>query len=359
MSIVNFFREFDTHFINGIHKSLAFSYKIGKKLGFGPKIVFDDTLGDKNIPLLLKHLKNYQWQQINEILQEANDICRSFYIGYIADEDTTAKFRPDYFNAWVKAEPNNPFAHLTNGFNLINWGWEARGSGVSSTVSSGMAEQFFLRLLAAQQSFERVMQLDDSNPEPYIGMITIEMGISYEQESLWENFVQLKKRSLNHYNGHSAMLISLAEKWGGSSQAMFSLARNTSKQVPPGSPLHALIVEAHIEEWLHYSMIDDEETQQNYFFQKEVIQEIIESYNLCFPNNDPGVDPDTIEILNNYAFCLFQGKVEDGASELLTKLGRRGTSSPWCYMDEPFYNFLDSSYAYSYAFEKLGLIIPK
>ena len=79
---------------------------------------------------------------------------------------------------------------------------------------------------------------------------------------------------------------------------------------------------------------------------------------MCFPDNKPGDDPDTISILNNFAFCLFQGGIEDGASELLNKLGRRGTSYPWCYMDEPIYNFLDSGYAYSHVFEKLGLAIP-
>ncbi len=357
------FQNLERRLIDGLYAVFNFGHKYAVKLGLGPAIVIDPALGRKEVRQLNRLLKMRRWREINNILQNADRDDRAFYIGRITDENISVESRPAYFDAWTATEPDNAVAHLVNGFSLVNWGWEARGSGVASTVSSLMFEQFYERLQQAQDVFQRAIALDDTDPEPYVGLISIAMGLSYGEEALWEYFSQLIKRDSRHYRGHSAMLMALTEKWGGTPGAMFKFARETANRAKKGSPLHGLTAYAHVEEWLSYSMDDDdnEEEQEKYFYREDVITEIVNSYNLAFPAGEPAKsDPISIGLLNTYAFCFFHAgsQARDITRKLLLRLGRNANDYPWCYADEPFFTFLDPAYAYIYALKESGLKIP-
>lgn len=317
-----------------------------------PSIQLKPAFGSPKYQALLKVVKKRQWDVAHRTIEGLSPEERELYLDALSDE----KLKPQFFESWLQAMPESTWAFTVYGDSCVKWAWDARGSGTADTVSDASAMLFFERLNMSAIAYEHAMSLDDTNPEPYAGMLIVAKGLSFDDESKWELFVQLVKRNPDHSAGHISMLDAINPKWGGTEEEMFQFARRGVDSSDSKPYQVGLVLRAHIEMWLYYGMIGMESEHQHYFYQADVKNEIDSLFRRHygeFPS--PGSFSDWAT-LNSFAFCYLKMGEFDTAAEILTFLGDKGTAYPWCYDSENWLNSIDNSYAYSDVCESLGVV---
>jgi tetratricopeptide (TPR) repeat protein len=305
---------------------------------------------NKRYQVLANAIQKERWQRVTEIINQADSAQRSLLIASLEDET----FKPAHYEKWIKQEPENPLAYLLYGNAMIIAAWEVRGGGTADTIPMSRFDEFWKRLALAQNAFYHAISLDETDPEPFSSLITVAMGLSQGQEALWEYFVQMIKRDRDNYFGHQSMLTALTPKWLGSKEDMFDFTRKIVKHLPKGHVLYGLIPKAHIEQWLYYSMSDDERAHNQYFRVAEHINEINEAFE-AYAKGIDRPDETGYYVLNMFAFCFYQQGDLDKTRELLKVIGKQATTYPWYYCTEPLLSQIDTSYAYSKVCQEAGV----
>ena len=315
-----------------------------------PTIKIQNGLYNKRFVFLKKMIKKANWQTVSDILNKSEPKQRAFLITALSDE----KIKPAHYQKWIKQSPDNALAFTFFGNAMTKAAWDVRGSTTADMIPTARIQAFWERLMWAEQAFLQAIELDDNDPEPFNGLITVGMGLQQNKEVLSKYFVQMLKRDSNHYFGHQAMLSALTAKWGGGEDDMLNFVRRTVTNLPEGHPLYGLIPAAHIEQWLYYSMINEEQAYYEYFRVEDNIKEI----NAAFEAYSKGIEkPDETDfcVLNLFTFCFYQQRDVDKTQYLLKLIGDKGSHYPWYYCDGPFLSHLDTSYAYSQVCEQLGV----
>ena len=143
--------------------------------------------------------------------------------------------------------PTNIDARFLYGAHLVTKAWEARSKAISSMVSSDQATAFLGFLNAAEFELHQVIRLDPKYKAVYAPLLRIQMGKS-DKISAKKILKQAIKIAPNLMDYHIEQLTMLSPKWGGSTETMFSFARNRAEQDVTGI-LHGLIPAAHFEHW--------------------------------------------------------------------------------------------------------------
>lgn len=343
---IRFIREFDLYLAHFIYKSVELVFKF-IRIFVKPKIKIYPGFNDIEFLKLKNYLNNKQWGVVENIINNKSKEARAYVIAVLFSE-----FKPNHYLDWIQTKPNSTLAYIAYGSAMVEWAWEARGSGTADTVLQASFETFYSRLDLARQAFQNAITLDDQDPEPFHHLITVSMGLGYPKEAAWEYFEQILKRDENHYFAHTALLTTLTQKWGGSEENMFVFARNIIKNLEKGSYLYALIAMAHIEVWL----MQDEAKADHYFLDRYVIEEIQTAYqnyqseltdNFCFTH---------YFALNIFAFCFYLGKKNALAYQVLKHIGKKATEYPWMYYARPILlSHFDTSFTFSKACKDVGL----
>ncbi|HIE01595.1 MAG TPA: DUF4034 domain-containing protein [Thiotrichaceae bacterium] len=347
-----FFRlihDFDRYFMNWIHKIImGFLHVIA--FFVKPAVKIQKNFNNKRYQVLANALQKERWQRVTEIINQAKADQRSLLIASLEDEE----FKPAHYEKWIEQEPENALAYLLYGNAMIIAAWEVRGDSTADTIPISRFEEFWKRLALAQNAFYQAISLDNTDAEAFSSLITVAMGLSQGQDAFWEYFVQMIKRDRAHYFGHQSMLTALTPKWGGSQEEMFYFARTVVKHLPEGHVLYGLIPKAHIEQWLYYSMSDDDLAHERYFHVEENMNEI----NRAFEVYAKGIErPDEMGyyVLNMFAFCFYQQGDLNKTRELMKVIGKQATDYPWSYCGEPVLSHVDTSYAYSKVCKDVGV----
>jgi len=182
--------------------------------------------------------------------------------------------RSKAFDEWIEARPHSVMARIVSGKQCIKWAWQARGGGVSSTVSSADYELFFDRLSRAKAELKYAIELGDQFSEPYVGLITVAMGTGFERGELWRYYSKAIEHCEENYEAHRMMIHALTEKWGGDEGEMHVVATKVASLAKKGSALTGILADAHLEQWLYLQMCDEHAEAESYFKQESVCDEL-------------------------------------------------------------------------------------
>ncbi|MGD0833320.1 MAG: hypothetical protein ABSA40_02705 [Candidatus Dormibacteria bacterium] len=228
---------------------------------------FDDDLGDRAAHALRGLIEEGRVADAASWLGAVRQWdARAFYV----DSASRWPGRPAWLDRWVEASPDVALALLVRGDHAIHWAWAARGSAWEPLP--GTAGTFDERLALAEADLRRAAEMDPTDPTAPCLLIRVARGRRLPLAEKFDRFQLLVARDPRHRQGHVEMLRSVTQKWGGSHDLMFQFARSARAEAPPGSPLHTLIVEAHIERWL---LADRAGTEAGYWHRADVVADVV------------------------------------------------------------------------------------
>lgn len=231
---------------------------------------------------------------------------------------------PPWFDAWEAARPDSGWAPLIRGIHGVKWAWQARGGGFNVKQEKGLL--FQERLEEAEAHLLGATEMLPRDPNAWTWLIYASMGLQLSTDESMRRFKKAIGRSPQHRPAYSFMLQRLCEKWGGSHEKMFTLARRGSAAAPAGSTVHVVIAEAHMERWAAHQREGGAEAAREYATRADVRQELLEANARCFrPGvHRPGVD--TPRARAWFAYMLWKAGAKEAAAEHLRIMG---TSTPW------------------------------
>ncbi|MFC5180375.1 hypothetical protein [Actinomadura harenae] len=286
--------------------------------------VLDPTFGDPRARELAAATAQGDTALLRRVAAEDGDADRrSFLLGVAVDHPG----RPDWMARWPEDEPDEPLAHLTRGVHGIAWAWEARGTARAESTGSDRFHEFSQRLAQAERDLLRAAELAPDDPEPWAYLVTTARGLQHGTGELCRRFAEVVARCPWHYRAHAMMLQGVAPKWSGSTRLMFNFARDRAAAAPEGSPLVALVVEAHTEAWL-----DDPAPESGHFADPAVRGELRAVAARLRQAPDAPMTPALARARNLLAFGFSQGNEPDSAAEQFAAIGPHVTESPWHYL---------------------------
>lgn len=307
-------------------------------VGIKPKTQLIDYKDNEDSIEIARLMKEKKWNEAEAALRQMPDDHR-----YSVIESVTAtESWSDVYDEWLENSSGSALAHIVSGFHYIAWAWEARGSSTADTVTNKGIQHFFHRLMRAKEHFERATQLENAFPEAYVGLITIAMGTGFERDRLGDYFVKALVLNRGHWEVHAKMVHALAEKWGGEPGEMFSLAYKASFNAPDDSALPGIVAVAHVEQWLYLAMCDLEDEHNQYFYKKDVLDDLLAAYKKM--ENISSYDHSHIQAMNMFAFCFYMGNQMSLAKATIKKLEGRFVNAPWYYYEKPFMALFDTGY---------------
>ena len=172
---------------------------------------------------------------------------RSYYLRGMQADLPRAR---EAIDAWVASSPTDPLARLLKGVAHLAWGWEARGTGMSETVSGEGWKLLKERLRVAKSELEEAARLDPRDPHPWSTLIAVGLGLGESDAHAEHAFREAIARDPWHFDAHDRRCESLKQKWSRKPHAALEFARDVAQRAPVGGDLPMLVVDALIEEWL-------------------------------------------------------------------------------------------------------------
>ena len=192
-------------------------------------LAFDPTFGDETAARLRAALAGGDYRYVSRTIADAQDPnLREFYVNALHEWEG----RPSALERWKEEASDDPAAWLVAGAHSTCWAWEARGSGRAETVTEDMGEVFFERLELASDELTRAIELAPADPLPHAYRIIVCLGLNLPPHP-GRGLVQRGDwRYPEHHAAHRLLLNYLCEKWHGSHEEMFDLARAASDSAP-------------------------------------------------------------------------------------------------------------------------------
>ncbi|MGI8330124.1 hypothetical protein ACRYCC_09160 [Actinomadura scrupuli] len=143
--------------------------------------------------------------------------------------------------------PGDADLALWLGDTRISHAWEVRGGQWASRVSADQFEEFWLILGTAYDPLIAASELLVDDPVPWDRLQWHGLGTQRGRAELDEIWAELHRRGPDFYTGHYSRLQVLCGKWKGSDAEVLDFAETAAKAAPPGSPIAAIPVAAHLE----------------------------------------------------------------------------------------------------------------
>jgi len=251
--------------------------------------------------------------------------------------------RPDWLHAWLKSKPRSAMALTVSGHQYLAAAWAARGTGFDYTVTPRGLEKFSALLATARTDLRLAIALDDSQVDPYVGMISIARGQSSERSVLWDLFAKARVLAESHYETHVSMVHALAEKWGGKPDEALNFARITVQKAGANSALVGVLAVAHVENWINLDLAGREYEAGMYFHGTSVLHELQQAYHRL--DGESALNSDRVQALNVLAFCFYKGGQYALTRDIFRRLQGQYYEYPWQYCVEPVMATVNTAYA--------------
>jgi hypothetical protein len=201
--------------------------------------------GSPAVALMAASARKDDWQSIERLFQVQQDLhWRDMVIEGLVGEIWG---RPKWLDTWVEARPGEYLPLLFRGAHAIAWAWEARGGQRALFTSRRRFDRFFDRLRTARLDLEEAARRAPSGDAGALAFqLTLARGLQYPKPDLLTLFDKVQQRSPGHPVALWSMVQGMAPKWGGSIDAMLSVARQAAS-AELGSSAHVAVVSAHIE----------------------------------------------------------------------------------------------------------------
>lgn len=235
----------------------------------------DATLGDPDALLLVTNADAGAWQEVEGQLAQVRDPSDySFLVGVLADMYSGD---PSELDWWVNASPNAGIAHTVRGAAGVFRAWKSRGAGKAHVVTNRRWMRFFEELGSAQDDLFHAAERRQHDAEPVAWLIPCAMGLPFDDApgELKSRYLGAMQRCPAHQRACQSMLTAMCQKWHGSHEKMFSVARNIVSQTKPGHPARIVILNAHYQRALYMELWENvERGAGEYFKRPEVAQEV-------------------------------------------------------------------------------------
>ncbi|MDP9407634.1 MAG: hypothetical protein M3P95_07190 [Actinomycetota bacterium] len=127
------------------------------------------------------------------------------------------------------------------------------------------------------------------------------------------------------------MLWRLTAKWGGKTDDTLRLAYTASDAAPPGSPLHSLVAEAHIEHTVFLAMEGRSDEARWYWQEPRVLSDL----RLSAERTRAAAGPFTPRARNVLAYAASRADLRDVAHEQFAALGDVLVEGPYQFNAHP------------------------
>ena len=316
-----------------------------RRVGFGPRSQVVDATQSAEVKKLVTLASHNQLSSVQKRLEDTPVEERFELIQSLC---TTGKQRDAILKAY-KRDRASAIAGLLAGNCFVNMAWEARGSGTADTITQAGYMEFITCLHDAEIAFNVAIDRGYAGPEPYIGLITQEMGAGGDPELLKGYYQKANNQYPHHYDVHQNMMCALAEKWGGEPGAALAFARQTCVGDAAPALLRGVLAGAHIECWLYQSM-QDEQAADYYFRDSAVMAELSGAFAELRQSDDHNTH--YYQALNNFAFCFSKAEQVALLRTCLSLLKGRYYEHPWHYSDDSPLAMFDVGYAIDAAVKK-------
>ena len=270
---------------------------------------FEDL--DKKLASLLRN-KNKSKEGNSQLSEAYQTLCGN------SDFEVLYQIKINLLKEWLAQYPSSHFANACLGDVYSDYAWYARGGGAASTVIREGSSLFKERLFTAKEYLEKAYSLNHSDPFVPADLIVVATGLGLERAEMEKQFQRAILADPADQLAYSTKLIYLMDKWYGSKEEMFSFARETAKNAPPGSRVPGVLLEAHWEMYFRSG------SNVSYFRNPIVWKEMKEVY-LTLSNRFP----DSKRIHNWFARTAYLAGDNERAREELKKIGDDWLSAVW------------------------------
>ncbi|RLK61208.1 hypothetical protein [Actinokineospora cianjurensis] len=236
------------------------------------------------------------------------------------------------------------------GSTLISEAWKIRGGGTARGVGEERLKLFSSRLREARDPLMAAARLAPDDATPWVELQRYARGMRLDQPQRDFVWLEAMQRCPTSYPAHAGRLQTLALKWGGSHEEMFSFARDTVAKAAPGSPLVAMLPTAHAEYLLNEGdRFIAEGSAWAYvklnarYFTPELRAELREADS---KGSASGVYAKDVH--NLFGWAMLESGEPDRARWHLERVGNRPSALPWSYSGE---------HAFARALVRLGVTI--
>ncbi len=230
---------------------------------------------------------------------------------------------------WAKAHPDDASALLLWGRCCITEAWKIRGTGVGSSVGDEAIEGFFARLQEAEAALRKAAELAPQDPTPWAYLLIVTRGLNEDMAQAESYVREALRRGSTFLPAYRQLLVRYTEKWGGSHDKMFGLARAANKK-HPGTELSVLLADAHIERALYPVHFENDRDALDVYLQRDdVREEVARAYDASLGAKD--FQENRATLFSRHAFALWFYLVDDKKRlrrELL-KIGPRISKNTW------------------------------
>jgi len=236
---------------------------------------------------------------------------------------------PERVKEWTEVRPDDGVGWIIRGGFGVSAAWAARGGARAQYVDADAWPTFFELLNRAEEDLWRATELNPTDPAPWVPLLRTARGLQVPKEELRLRFEQMTRRDPNCFLGHQQFLQGIADKWSGSHEEMFEFARTVSASSPDGSPLHSLVVDAHLERW-----IDGRPKVQDYFWDAPAREFLAAAERSVLSQAfvDDDLHPSGAMARNVFAVGFGVSNQLRAAADQCRLIGDRPDSWPWVYL---------------------------
>jgi hypothetical protein len=214
------------------------------------EIIAPDPVGDDvDLAHALEAARRGEWHQAAALLSASGDLDVRYERLWILARESVHDSQ--WVEEWFAARPTDPAVHTMRAELAMQRAWAARGAAYADMTSEQQMRAFFTGLEQAQRVAERAIELAPADPSPWATLVQMARGQQVSQEEFERRVQGLFDRAPHHVQGSFAIVDTLAEKWMGSTDVMFAVARDLAVEAPEGSAVCLAPVVAHIEHHLH------------------------------------------------------------------------------------------------------------
>ncbi|MFI1169539.1 hypothetical protein ACH4UM_39830 [Streptomyces sp. NPDC020801] len=301
---------------------------------------FDPDCGDAALTSVRSDLVIGRWQGLRDLLRAtgAEWPSRGHRIRLLAEACASSSI----VESWLAAEPRSADAvvlraatETARAFNLAI----AVGRGVP--IDSKRIEASVVACLRAANAYPE-------DPTPWISLISVARlhpgGVRRQELERWWDM--LYERDPYNVEGHLQVLHYYSARWHGSNGLMYDFARDVASVAPPGSALPVLMQYSRVEEYraiLHETRGETNAVLRTiqHWNNDGAVNDVWRTLQCWFgTRREAYVAPWEARDLNYLTHAAWCAGLTDVAASLFRLLGRRATSTPWCYTGDPDKQFL-------------------
>ncbi|MEU8242495.1 hypothetical protein AB0C07_29945 [Actinoplanes missouriensis] len=187
------------------------------------------------------------WPAAAKLLVDAGQdwAARGRRVGILADAAAT---EGAWLQNWLAAAPDDPGALLVHAETLEIRAFRARGSASAANTTPDQFRAFRYQTGLAAEAVERAVQgALPGDPVPYISKLGVMYGNPAVREQFDEVYAEGRRRDPHNADLHQTAMSLRCEKWFGSHERMFAIAREAAAAAPDGSATALLPLFAHYE----------------------------------------------------------------------------------------------------------------